>query len=47
MEFLKKAEKLDVLPPIEEVFEDEWLENLRSTSLFSHFVSYLENKTDK
>lgn len=32
------------LPPIEELLEDDWLENLRSTESFAQFLSDLEEK---
>lgn len=43
--FLKKAEGFDALPAYEELIEDDWLENLRSTPLFNEFMSYLETKS--
>lgn len=42
MDFIKKAQQFDGLPPIEEVMEDEWLENLRSYEEFTRFISCLE-----
>jgi len=39
MVFLEKAEKLESLPPLDEVLEDVWLENLRQTELFRSFIS--------
>ena len=44
IDLLKKAEKLDILPTIEEVLDDEWLENLRCTEGFSSFLYRLENQ---
>lgn len=37
-----KAQKLEVLPPLEEILQDDWLEGLRATQEFSHFISLLE-----
>jgi tetratricopeptide (TPR) repeat protein len=42
--FLSKAHKQEVLPPCEELLQDEWLENLHSTELFSQFLSEIETK---
>jgi len=42
--FLEKARSLDMLPPIEEMLDDEWLDNLRSTELFSIFLHQIEKK---
>lgn len=39
---IEKAQKLDVLPSLEEILEDDWLEGLRATQEFSHFISILE-----
>ena len=39
MHFLEKSRTSKTLPPIEEVLDDEWLEGLRSTSLFQNFLS--------
>ncbi len=44
MEFICKAEKAFVLPTIEEMFEDEWLDNLRGTEAFAEFLSNLETR---
>jgi len=38
MFFLKKAADFHALPPLEELLGDEWLEDLRSTSLFHEFL---------
>lgn len=43
--FLKKAEHYDVLPSIEELLEDDWLEHVRCTMHFQEFLSYLEAKS--
>ncbi len=42
--FLEKAHDMATLPPIEELIEDEWLDGIRSTDLFSHFLNHIENK---
>jgi tetratricopeptide (TPR) repeat protein len=39
---LEKAEQFDSLPPLNEVLEDEWLENLRQTDLFRCFINHLQ-----
>jgi hypothetical protein len=45
MYFLKKAQVFDALPSYEEILEDDWLENLRSTKLFEEFISNLETRS--
>jgi len=44
MQLLEKAKSLDVLPSVSEMMEDEWLENLRTSSQFSKFLAELEKK---
>lgn len=44
MDLIRKALAARSLPPIEEMLEDEWLDNLRSTSSFVQFLSALEAK---
>lgn len=44
--FIKKADEFDALPPIEDLLEDDWLDNLRKTSNFQNFMTYLESKTN-
>lgn len=39
MHFLLKADHFDALPSSEELFTDEWLDGLRSTSAFHEFLS--------
>ena len=39
---LERAELFDALPPVEEVLEDEWLENLRQTEVFRSFINHLQ-----
>lgn len=45
--YLEKAEISGGLPSIEDVMHDEWLEKLRSTSLFRNFISNLLSKQQK
>ena len=50
LHFLKKADEEDVLPPFEDMIEDEWLEGLQVNSSFQSFLTYLQAKqhlTDK
>ncbi|MDJ0652407.1 MAG: hypothetical protein QNJ27_05325 [Simkaniaceae bacterium] len=44
LRLLRKAKAFDALPPIEEVLEDDWLENLRETQGFQAFVNALKCK---
>jgi len=44
LQFLKKADEEDVLPPVDEMIEDEWLEGLQINSSFQSFLSYLQAK---
>jgi predicted Zn-dependent protease len=44
MSFIHKALTARALPPLEELLEDEWLDNLRATEAFSQFLTALENK---
>ncbi len=44
MYLLEKALKLDVLPPIEELLQDEWLEGVRITEPFTQFLTLLESR---
>lgn len=39
MQALEKARFHNALPPIDEILQDEWLDNLRSTGDFQHFLS--------
>ncbi|QVL56727.1 MAG: hypothetical protein KFB93_04910 [Simkaniaceae bacterium] len=43
LRFLEKAKAFDALPTIEEMFEDDWLENLRGSEGFQAFVAELES----
>lgn len=42
MQSLHRAAHYDVLPPIDEIIEDEWLEHLHDTAEFVEFLSQLE-----
>lgn len=44
MEFIYKSEKAFALPTVEEMLEDEWLDNLRNTNIFSEFLSNLQTR---
>jgi tetratricopeptide (TPR) repeat protein len=44
MELIHKSLHARVLPPIEVLFKDDWLDNLRATPAFSQFISALEAK---
>jgi tetratricopeptide (TPR) repeat protein len=44
MELIHKALAARALPPLEDLLEDDWLENLRSTSSFIQFLTALEAK---
>jgi tetratricopeptide (TPR) repeat protein len=44
MELIRKAKEAEALPPLDELFEDEWLDNLRNTETFTQFLSGLETK---
>ena len=39
---LERAEQFDALPPLDEVLEDDWLENLRQTEVFRSFINHLQ-----
>ncbi len=41
---LQKARGYDALPPIDEMLQDEWLDNLRSTGDFQEFLSELDHR---
>jgi tetratricopeptide (TPR) repeat protein len=44
MGLISKAFSMRSLPPLEELLEDEWLENLRETESFMQFLTALEAK---
>ena len=41
---IQKAFETRVLPPLEELLSDEWLENVRHTAAFAQFQAMLEAK---
>jgi tetratricopeptide (TPR) repeat protein len=41
---LEKARAYDALPPIDELLQDEWLDNLRSTGGFQEFLTELDHR---
>lgn len=41
-DLLHQAKQFDVLPTIEEILQDDWLENIQSTPLFSQFIAELD-----
>jgi len=43
LRFLHKAKVFDGLPPIEEILEDEWLENIRETEEFNSFLAEIQS----
>jgi tetratricopeptide (TPR) repeat protein len=44
MDLIRQALSARALPPLEELLEDDWLENLRNTEIFSQFMADLETK---
>jgi tetratricopeptide (TPR) repeat protein len=44
MEFIGKSLTARALPPIDEMLDDEWLDNLRDTDSFAQFLNALEAK---
>lgn len=42
--FLMKAAENKALPPLEEILNDEWLDNLRSSSQFREFMARIESR---
>lgn len=44
MDLIQKSLTLKALPPLEEMLEDEWLDNLRNTESFTQFIYKLEAK---
>jgi len=45
--YLERSETAGVLPHIEDLMNDEWLENVRATQLFLSFIAHLTNKYGK
>jgi len=43
--FLERAKAFDSLPTIEEIFEEDWLKNLRNTVQFKVFVSEIQSNS--
>lgn len=43
---LKKAREYDALPPMDEMLQDEWLDNLRSTEEFQEFLTHLDHRSN-
>jgi tetratricopeptide (TPR) repeat protein len=44
LSLLIKAYKLEILPDIDDVLEDAWLDNLKETEIFSNFIIMINNK---
>lgn len=44
MHYIQKAEEHHVLPPVDDLIQDEWLDNLRQTNEFRGFLTHLANK---
>lgn len=44
MHCMEKAREYDALPPIDEMLQDEWLDNLRSTADFQEFLTQLDHR---
>ncbi len=42
---LKQAHAQDVLPELEEIMQDEWMENMRETEIFTQFIQQLEESS--
>jgi tetratricopeptide (TPR) repeat protein len=42
--FIQKADDFDALPPISELMEDDWLDNLKHHPKFQNFIAYLESR---
>lgn len=47
MHFVERAELVGALPSIDDLLHDDWLEDLRDTSDFRHFITLLSNKYEK
>jgi tetratricopeptide (TPR) repeat protein len=47
LSLLMKADEQEILPSIEELLEDEWLDNLKSTEGFKSFINMLESKQNR
>ncbi len=44
MYFLEKSHEMEILPVIEEVMQDDWLDNVRETKAFGEFMSKVEKQ---
>lgn len=44
MHFLEKAHQMEILPTIDEVLQDDWLDNVRSTKAFQDFIAKIEKQ---
>lgn len=44
MHYLERAQMLDILPDIEDLLHDEWLENLQQVSAFRQFINQLSTQ---
>lgn len=44
MDLIRKTLSAKILPPLEDILEDEWLDNLRATQPFIQFIAELEAK---
>jgi tetratricopeptide (TPR) repeat protein len=47
MHFINKANTHDALPSLDELMHDEWLDGLRKTQAFRHFINQLVSKQSK
>ena len=43
LDWMKRARSINALPPMQELLEDTWLENLRKTDEFRHFMTLLND----
>ena len=46
MRCLEKARANEALPPLDELLQDEWLDNLRSTADFQGFLTQLDQRSN-
>lgn len=46
MHYMERAEVAKILPPIDDILHDEWLEGLRETADFRNFITLLSNKQE-
>jgi len=47
MNYIERADAAEVLPPVDELLHDEWLEPLRETPEFRNFVSLLASQAEE